>query len=176
MAQKTTKVYYDYDLNCCFAFACDGTRFIFDKEDADLVSSRGWHLSRRGYIAGKDHRRERPLHKLMIPVDSGFDIDHINRDKTDNRRENLRVCRHQKNCFNQKIRSTNTSGFMGASFMKNAGKYECYIHYNGRKYYLGLFDSALDAAYMRDSAAKHFFGDYCNLNFPDREVSICLKN
>ena len=106
MARRTTNVFFDSELKCGYAYASDGTKFLFDMEDAELVRSRGWHLSKRGYIAGKEKSCERPLHKLMIKADKCFDIDHINRIKTDCRRENLRVCMHQENLFNQSMRST----------------------------------------------------------------------
>ena len=169
--QKTTDVFYDTSLNCYYAFTTDGTRFLFDECDAALVQSRGWHVSKRGYVAGKEHRRESPIHKLMLSADTGFDIDHINRDKMDNRRNNLRVVTHHENCMNQSMRATNTSGFMGVSFVKNIGKYESYIHFHGIKHNLGYYISPQEAAYYRDAAARALFGEYCFLNFPDEEVA-----
>ena len=168
--QKNTEVFYDEELNCGYAFADNGVRFLFDMCDRQLVQSRGWHLSKRGYIAGKEKRRERPLHKLIITVDSSFDIDHANGNKLDYRRSNLRVCSHQQNCFNQRIRSNNTSGFIGVSYAKNIGKYESYIHHNGCKYSLGYFESAYDAALARDQKARELFGEYGRLNFPGKAV------
>ena len=168
--QKNTDVFFDEKQNCCYAYTNDGTKFIFDICDANVVNRQGWHLSRRGYVAGKEKRRERPLHKMLLQVDSGFDIDHINRDKLDNRRSNLRVCSHHSNCLNQSKRSTNTSGYMGVSFSKNMKKFESYIHHNGVKKSLGFFTSPEEAAICRDVAAKRIFGKYCYLNFPDKEA------
>ena len=74
--QKNTDVLFDEKQNCCYAYTNDGTKFFFDICDAEVISRQGWHLSRRGYIAGKEKRRERPLHKILLHVDSGFDIDH----------------------------------------------------------------------------------------------------
>lgn len=169
--QKNTEVFYDEKLDCGYAFADNGTRFIFDLCDSELVQSRGWHLSKRGYIAGKEKRRERPLHKLIISVDSCYDIDHANGDKLDYRRSNLRICSHQQNCFNQKLRQNNTSGYIGVSFAKNVGKYESYIHHNGRKNLLGYYETALEAALVRDRKAIELFGEYGRLNFPEGVVS-----
>lgn len=168
--QKYTEVKYNNQLDCGYAFTESGIRFLFDMKDAELVSSRGWHLSKRGYIAGKENRRERPLHKLMIHVDSSYDIDHINGDKLDCRRSNLRVCSHQHNCFNQRKRTNNTSGYTGVSYAKNIGKYESYIHRDGHKHNLGYYDTAEEAALVRDEAAVRYFGEYCRLNFPKSGV------
>ena len=168
---KSTEVYYDSDLNCCYAYTYDGTKFLFDKIDADLIKSRGWHMNVKGYVCGKEKRRERPLHKLLIKSDSGFDIDHINRNKMDCRRSNLRVCTHHENCINQSLRKTSTTGFIGVSFSKKSRKYESYIHHNGYKLCLGFFLSPQEAAIHRDAAASAIFGKYCYLNFPAEEVA-----
>lgn len=168
--QKSTEVFYDNELDCGYAYTDGGVRFLFDTCDSELVQSRGWHLSRRGYIAGKENRRERPLHKLMIAVDSSYDIDHANGNKLDYRRKNLRVCSHQQNCFNQKLRSNNSTGYTGVSFAKNIGKYESYIHHNGCKYGLGYYDTAEEAAVARDQKALELFGEFSRLNFPREAV------
>ena len=166
--KKQTEVFWDRELECGYDFTSDGTKFLFDMCDAELVKSRGWHLSKRGYVAGKEKRRERPLHKLILLVDSSFDVDHISRNKLDNRRSNLRVCSHHENSLNQKKRQTNSTGYIGVSFLKCAGKFESYVHYDGKKHYLGLFVSAEEAAKARDAAAVKLFGEYCNLNFPGK--------
>ena len=94
------------------------------------------------------------------------EIDHINGDKLDNRRSNLRIVTHQQNAFNQKRRITNTSGYIGVSGVKDSDNYEAYIHLHGHKHHLGVFDSARNAARTRDCVAKLVFGEYARLNFP----------
>ena len=93
------------------------------------------------------------------------EIDHINGDKLDNRRRNLRLCTHQQNAFNQKRRRTNTSGYIGVSYARGRGCFEAYIHHHGRKHHLGVFPDALLAARTRDCVARLLFGEYARLNF-----------
>ena len=153
------------DNNYMIGYTANGVAFLFDIGDYEVVKRYRWHLSKRGYITTKIHRRNVPLHQLLIESEKGFDIDHISRNKLDNRRSNFRVCTHQQNSFNQKIRNTNTTGFMGVSLMKRTGMYEAYIHHNRKKHYLGLYSTALEAAKTRDNAAMRLFGEYANLNF-----------
>jgi len=99
----------------------------------------------------------------MNPED-GNDVDHVSGNKMDNRRANLRVCSHQQNMFNQKMRNTNSTGYYGVSKMKNTGRYGAYIHYDGKKKYLGTYPTAEEASVARDRAAASLFGEFARLN------------
>ena len=149
----------------CTGITSQGVKFFYDPEDEELVRRHTWVLSKRGYIITSVNRKKVCLHRMLIPADRGFDIDHINGDKLDNRRCNLRVCTHQQNTFNQKCRCTNTSGYMGVSKHKAANKYEAYINLSARKIYLGLYETAEEAARVRDRAALFYYGEFANLNF-----------
>ena len=107
-----------------------------------------------------------PVHKLILGNISELEVDHISGDKMDNRRQNLRVCTHQQNMFNQNKRKTN-NWYIGVCLHK-CGRYEAYINVGGVKKYLGLFDTATDAAKARDQAAMIWFGDYARLNMEPR--------
>jgi hypothetical protein len=54
--------------------------------------------------------------------------------------------------------------------MKRIGKYEAYVHFDGKKYSMGLHNNAIDAAIARDNGAIKLFGEYARLNFPLNEV------
>ena len=148
-----------------------GEAFFFDFFDYELLTSYHWSISKRGYVVAKIKRKEVPMHKLLFTNTKGYDVDHISGDKLDNRKSKLRICTHQQNMFNQKIRKNNTTGFIGVSLMKNIGKYEAYVHHNGKKYSMGLHRNAVDAAIARDKGAINLFGEYARLNFPLNEVN-----
>jgi hypothetical protein len=148
-------------------FTRKGEAFLFSKSDYDIVKRYTWYISKRGYVTTNVKRIATPMHKIILDNTDGFDVDHISGDKLDNRRSNLRICTHQENMFNQRLRSNNTSGFIGVSLMKNVGRYEAYIHYNSKKHHLGLYDNPVDAAIARDRAAKKYYGEFASLNFPE---------
>lgn len=101
------------------------------------------------------------MHRVLC---GGIMVDHENGDPLDNQRYNLRPASHAENCQNQDRRENNTSGFKGVS--RHCGRWMARIHAEGRRRYLGLFDSPVDAAHAYDSAAVQYFGEFSRLNFP----------
>lgn len=90
---------------------------LIDDEDAGLVTGRRWYLTGTGYAAAAALRgKSRTLvcmHRLLLDPPASAQVDHVNRDKLDNRRANLRVATRSQNQGNAGLRSDNTSGFRG---------------------------------------------------------------
>ena len=111
----------------------------------------------------KVHRVHRLVGKEFIGDHSMFD--HINRDRTDNRTENIRGCTHASNNANAEIRRDNTTGYKGVSMShKTKNKYIAYINKNRKRKYLGLFATAKEAAIAYNDMASKLFGEFANLN------------
>lgn len=107
------------------------------------------------------------MHRLILDAPDGVDVDHINRNKLDNRKANLRLVSRSHNMMNTDLRSTNTSGYKGVSWSQVAGKWEARIRRDERQYFLGLYPTSDDAARAYDAKARELFGDVAVLNFPD---------
>lgn len=142
-----------------------GKEFIFDTVFLPLVTKYTWHLDERNCVRTiVDGSKSLRLHTLIMGYVTDLQIDHINNDPSDNRKENLRVVNQQQNIFNNSIRADNTSGFKGVSFNKKAKKYQATIVLNGKSNYLGLFKTALEAAKAYNQKAIELFGEYAFLN------------
>jgi hypothetical protein len=76
---------------------------IIDSSDYSLVSQYNWHLSNTGYAVwrGGKPRHTIRMHRLILNTPEGMDTDHINHNKLDNRRSNLRVCSRSINLHNK---------------------------------------------------------------------------
>lgn len=90
-------------------------------------------------------------------------IDHINRDKTDNRLINLRVCTHAQNLANQKSQG-GTSKFKGVCWCEPRKKWRAYVNKNKKQYFLGYFVDEKSAAQAHDKKAKELHGEFACLN------------
>lgn len=126
---------------------------LVDDEDFERVSQYKWHID-RGYaamtISGKGIMY---MHRFINNTPKGMSTDHINRNKLDNRRSNLRTCTQRENNTNMKLRGDNTSGHRGVTWHKNDKRWQAQINIQGRLLYLGQYKKLQDAI----EAQKHAF-------------------
>jgi|DEB0MinimDraft_10_1074344.scaffolds.fasta_scaffold06694_3 hypothetical protein len=89
-------------------------------------------------------------------------IDHVNRNRADNRISNLRLANAKDNAGNAGLFSTNTSGFRGVTQRKTVNKrpYQASIRIHGRLQYLGMFATAEEASAAYEAAASKHFGEF----------------
>ena len=115
-----------------------------------------------GYLRIKVQSRKYRAHRLAWLYVYGewpsLDIDHINRNKADNRISNLREVTNKQNMQNASKRSDNTSGHSGVSWHKDSGKWQAQIAFNYRVIYLGLFESVEDAVAARKAGELKYWG------------------
>lgn len=100
-------------------------------------------------------------HRIVWVLNYGFleetmEIDHIDGNGINNKIENLRVVTNQENKRNQRLMSSNSSGYTGVSFDKRRGRYEAYITIQSKKISLGSFKTAEEAYAIRCAANKEF--------------------
>src|SRR6185369_7879503 len=105
------------------------------------------------------------LHRLIMDCPKGMNIDHIDHNRLNNQKFNLRICTTKQNIANQKIRIDNTSGYSGVHWSNVAKKWQAVISINGINKYIGIFDNKRHAALARDLWAKDLYKDYAHLNF-----------
>ena len=140
---------------------------LVDAVDYPMLSRFTWHVTNKGYAVRGQHPHVLMSRVIMLP-DPGLEVDHVNRNKLDNRRRNLRICEHRGNARNAARRVDNASGYKGVSWRSDVKKWRVRLANGGQKY-LGLFDDKLDAARAYDAAARELFGEFACLNLTDSE-------
>ena len=112
----------------------------------------------------KNKESSRLLHRVVahafIPnSDNKPEVDHKNRDPSDNRAENLRWATRQENEFNKQKYKNNTTGFKGV--MRHVcGKYQATMTFNKTTIYLGLFNTAEEASSVYRQECEKLHGDF----------------
>ena len=116
-----------------------------------------------GYLRIRLHNRPYKAHRLAWMYVYGewpsLDIDHINRNKADNRISNLRDVSHKQNHQNRSKPSNNTSGHSGVSWHKQNSKWQARIKHNKKDIYLGYFTDREEAIAARKAAEKLYWSD-----------------
>jgi hypothetical protein len=147
---------------------------LIDDEDFIKVNQYKWQLSNQGYaksVTRGSHSTRKYLLMHRFITDFGEEIDHINGDKLDNRRENLRQVTSSMNSWNRNKMAisdgyhTLTSQYKGVYKNTDRKVFRARIVKNYKLYTIGSFDSELHAAMAYDIWAKELFGEYAKLNF-----------
>lgn len=149
-------------------FLNKGKHTLVDDKDFKWLSEYTWYFSDTGYAKSTLWEDGKALqirmHRLITGAKRRQMCDHINGDKLDNRRENLRLCTNAENMRNRGKTARNTSGFKGVSWHKQRKKWRAQIKVFYKEKYLGLFENKKDAARAYNEAATTAFGKFAVLN------------
>lgn len=117
---------------------------VFDKRFLPLIEGRRWRIDGRGYVGNTFIS----MHRLFVPKKIGMEIDHINRDKLDNRLFNLRLVSRAQNNWNKKSR--------GFYRHPQTGRWTVQIRVNGRHLHIGCFKTVREAKEARKLAKNKY--------------------
>lgn len=143
-----------------------GNYAIVDDEDYELVTGYRWYLT-NGYARSEkmtDYNRDRVRMHSLILKKHGIPhkrVDHINRNRLDNRKINLRPATTRQNSMNKASRP-HSSKYKGVS-KHTIGNWSRWQVYLGRKY-LGVYNNEINAAKVYNEAAKRKFGEFAYIN------------
>lgn len=130
----------------------DGGSFYISKEDYEFVSQNYWHYM-DGYVKSTRHGLMH-RHFMKEQLVEKLQVDHINNNRLDNRRSNLRVVTQQENLNKKTTYKSNTSGHPGIKWNKRLNKWQAQITRNKQRAHLGVFESFQEAVIARKIAER----------------------
>lgn len=143
-----------------------------DDKDYEWLNQWKWHFVSRGYAYRNQYRREHKgkrkymsMHRLVNNTPSDKGTDHINGNKLDNRKSNLRTATQTQNLGNQKKQAGKSSRFKGVFYDIPRRKWCASIKYKKRRHYLGRYVCEIVAAARYDIEAEKLFGQFAKTNF-----------
>lgn len=151
---------------------------IVDEDDFAKISGYSWYSHRsekENYYAatrGKENselglNKFMYLHRFIVNAMPGKIVDHINGDKLDNRKSNLRLTDLKGNARNQnKQKRATSSKYNGVYFNRRDANWKAKKCVNGKTYSLGTFKTEVGAALAYDKSAIEMYGEFAKLNFP----------
>lgn len=143
-----------------------GESFKVDREDYGTVSRYRWVTNAAGYFVTSLGKRNKHifLHQLVLKPPEGKIVDHIDGDKTNCRKENLRLCTYKENAWNSTLSSTNKCGYKGVYWASDRKKWRAEITVDGKHIHIGSYNTAEEAARAYDEYALFYFGEFAKTN------------
>lgn len=138
--------------------------FYFDLDDLPIVQSRRWYVDNDGYLTSSYYYLGRlrivRFHRIVANAKPGQWVDHRDKNRANNRKENLRCCSFSENNRNRGLYATNTSGVTGVTFDKRRKRWAASITYNSKRIFIGRFQNKEDAIAARLETEIRLFGEF----------------
>ena len=161
-------------------YTSKGERFLFDKEDFELIKDYCWYINNNhGYVRTTDKITGKRilLHRLVMHPKKEENVDHINHDKLNNCKSNLRVCTSSNNAKNRSANKNSVSGVTGVVWKKRENKWVAQINVGGKYMHLGYFALKEEAIRARIKAELEFYKEYApTYNYFTREQIQAILN
>ena len=169
---NSRNIYYVHDDGRA-ELKCGDYVILLDSDDVDLASRYQWSVGIHGYATHGAGRDQILMHRLLLGANDSEVVDHINRNRLDNRRKNLRICSQMLNVMNKSRLEAGSNPFKGICRTAD-GMWQAQITFEGKQMYLGRSSDPVVAAKAYDTAARVLCGEFAYLNFPDSDEHIEL--
>jgi len=146
--------------------ATGGEEVYVDAEDYEFVNRHNWFV-KQGYAITRMNGKDLYMHRMIFgKIPAGMVVDHVDRDKLNNRKGNLRPASHVQNVFNSNAgEGVGVSHYVGVS--RKRGKWMASCSIKDKDVYIGIHDDEIECAKMRDAFVYRLRGELGFLNFPD---------
>ena len=139
---------------------------LVDTVDYQNLSVFNW-MFHGGYARRVEKGRTIHMHRVLTGCPDGLEVDHINRNKLDNRKCNLRIVTRQQNMFNKSGYTGSSSKYKGVSWHSKDRTWHAQIRLDNEIHFLGAYGTEDIAAAAYNHFAILYFGDYAVLNEVD---------
>ncbi len=150
----------------------DNLSFVVDEEDFEDVILQRWHAvqTRPGCFYARRWLRGGQCQYLHTFLTGWSQVDHIDGDRLNNSRANLRPATNLENGANKRKQSTFrqavcSSQFKGVTWDQERGLWKVMVIRDRKRHFIGRYQEETDAARAYDVAARQHFGDFARLNF-----------
>lgn len=140
---------------------------MVDDEDYKYLNQFYWYTDKYGTVSsslGGKGKKRMILARFLLNSPDNMEIDHIDGNRLNNQKSNLRLATSSQNKINRGPRSDNQSGYKGVSWHSQRKKWTARIMINGKYTHLGLFQNIIEAARSYNKAALEYYEQFAWLN------------
>lgn len=140
-----------------------GVRIKIDEDDVQELQKYNWYIGSHGYAMASVEGKHRLMHRVILSAPPHLQVDHINGNRLDNRKNNLRLCTQQENKYNSKNRWDSTTGLRGVMWDKRRKKYLVQVRASKKIVYSKRFSDIKEAVTARNEVVKKYHGEFARL-------------
>lgn len=164
LISKANRKYNTYQKldNIIIGFTEDKDKsFAISPEDYDLIKDYYWFVDAHNYVSARDSSGAFiKMHRLIMDAKDGDLVDHIDRNRTNNVRDNLRITDAKGNAINHSIRKSNLSDITGVTWYEKNQKWRAFVILNGKNKYVYYGDNKEDAIRARLNAELKYYKEF----------------
>lgn len=138
---------------------------LLDDSDYKKVNGYNWYFG-SGYAQTRLEEKTVYMHRLITNAPKHLCVDHIDGNRLNNQKNNLRLCTRAENTRNSRKQKNNKNTYKGVTQFSN-GKWRAQIWYENKIYQMGMYDTEVEAAIAYDKKAIELHKDFAHLNFPE---------
>lgn len=141
---------------------------LVDDDDFQFLNQWNWFIGNDGYAKRSQHNlytsKTICMHRLIMNASRCDIVDHIDMNRLNNQKSNLRLCNRKQNAANSLIPRNNSSGYKGVYWHKTNKKWHAQIKVNYKTIFLGCFNTKEEAALAYNNGALKHQGEFARLN------------
>ena len=134
---------------------------LVDEDDFEFIKSFSWFADKKGRSQMNYDYNTVKMHHLIMGFPIGdMEIDHIDCNKSNNCKNNLRIVTKSQNAWNKKISRNNVSGYKCIHFHTPSNRWRVIIGKNNKKHYIGQYTDIEDARIAYLNAVSELHGKF----------------
>ena len=147
---------------------------LVDDKDYNKLNKYKWHAvyyplaknycAKRNVWLKNGKQTTVQMHRIIMDAPRNLQVDHINHNTLDNRKENLRLCTNGQNQMNRINHKDFSSKYKGVDWYKRCKKWRVAIRINNKPIHIGYFNSEIEAGKAYNKKARELFGEFAKLN------------
>ena len=149
-------------MRSCEIVLTKGQKAIVDQDDFWLLRMFKWH-SDNGYASNMDLGA---MHRFIMGTPKDMVVDHIDGNRLNNSRSNLRVVTQQQNQSNRR-KGYGKSKYVGVAWDGAFERWKVSVMHKGKPHYVGVFRDDVDAANAYNEASNKLRGEHAGKNAID---------
>jgi hypothetical protein len=136
---------------------------LVDDDDFEWLNQWKWFCNKAGYaVRNLPKHKSEYMHRAIMKTPDGLQTDHVDHNKRNNQKNNLRICNNSQNQANRHYDKSKESGYRGVE--KRGNKYRAHVTVNQNMIHLGHYENPEDAARVYNKAVIKYFGEFATIN------------